>query len=1212
MTFTSWLRDLRRVYRTTRRNGRSSSPGGRSRFRPGLEALEGRLAPAILTVNTAMDETDHTDSFLSLREAINVVNTGSLSGLSMAEGKQIVGSLGSNDTIEFDPSLNGQTITLGALGAMMITRNVNIQGPGAANLTISGNNAHQVFDIGSGPNVVLSGLTIVDGTQSISNFGALTMTDCVLNGNTSPTLNGGALFNAGNAVVTNCHFSGNSALDGGAIFNTFAITPPVAVTLTVSDCFFSGNSAGAGGAIGDLNSTFGSTVTVTGCNFTSNTANGPGGGIENAPNCTLTVSNSSFNLNAANTNGGGIDNQGSALVDAFSTFTSNTSTGVGGGVENGASGALTVDNCTFSANAANTNGGGIDNQGNLTVTNQSTFARNNANINGGGILSGSKATLTMDHAAFSNDTAANFGGGIRNEGTATVTASDFESNAASHGGGIDNNGLATVANCTLDNNTASLGGGVGNGATATLTNCTLADDTGSDSGGGLFNLAGTVTVAGCVFDHDSAVFGGGLFTHAGAARATVTGCTFDGNSAISNGGGIYNDETVSITNCTLANNSAGDFAAGINNFGAATLTNCTVADNRAKNSGGGILSTTGAITLNNTIVAANQAANTPDFNGALNPTSSFNLIGDGTGLSGISNGTQGNKAGTGTNPINPLLAPLGNYGGPTQTMALLPGSPAIDVGSNALALDSSGNLLTVDQRGFARVVNGTVDIGAFESRGFTIAVTGGNNQQALVNTPFPVPLSVIVSSAFGEPVLGGVVTFKAPASGASAVFPSGNTATLNASGQASVSASANGTSGSYLVTEGATTFALTNLAAVTLGPAALPDAAAGTAYTQMLTAGGGAGGPYTFFVTGGALPAGFVLSTSGVLSGNTPTVGTSAFSITAADHSGFAGSQAFSFTVDPGAASQLVIVTQPSSTATAGVAFASQPVVKEEDSFGNVITSDNTHTITAARGQGTAALQGTTTLTLVNGVGTFTNLSYNVAETINVVLTSNAGGVGPVTSNNIVVSPAPASQLVITREPSNTATAGVTFATQPVVKEEDAFGNIITTDNTHTVTAARGSVGTATLQGTTTIALVNGVATFGTLFYTKAETMDIAFTTNAGGFSPATSSGIVVNPNVATHLVLGGPASIGAGTPFTITVTAEDAYGNVATSYRGSVGFTDSVGGASLPPKYTFTAADNGVHRFTGVVVKKKGMHTISVVDASNHNIPGSLLIDVL
>src|SRR5206468_4006542 len=76
-----------------------------------------------------------------------------------------------------------------------------------------------------------------------------------------------------------------------------------------------------------------------------------------------------------------------------------------------------------------------------------------------------------------------------------------------------------------------------------------------------------------------------------------------------------------------------------------------------------------------------------------------------------------------------------------------------------------------DQRGLGRIVNGTLDIGAFESRGFTMAIASGDNQSAIVNSTFAAPLGVTVSSAFGEPVQGGVVTFTAHATGASATFP---------------------------------------------------------------------------------------------------------------------------------------------------------------------------------------------------------------------------------------------------------------------------------------------------------------------------------------------------------------------------------------------------------------------------------------------------------
>ena len=139
-------------------------------------------------------------------------------------------------------------------------------------------------------------------------------------------------------------------------------------------------------------------------------------------------------------------------------------------------------------------------------------------------------------------------------------------------------------------------------------------------------------------------------------------------------------------------------------------------------------------------------------------------------------------------------------------------------------------------------------------------------------------------------------------------------------------------------------------------------------------------------------------------------------------------------------------------------------------------------------------------------MATFSGLSYNTAETMTIGFTTNAGAAFTATSNTVTVSPAAASQLVITQQPSATATAGVVFATQPVVEEEDAFGNVITSDSTHTVTAAR-STGSSSLQGSNlTVTLSSGVATFSGLSYNTAETMTIGFTTNASGVAPATSA----------------------------------------------------------------------------------------------------------
>ena len=233
------------------------------------------------------------------------------------------------------------------------------------------------------------------------------------------------------------------------------------------------------------------------------------------------------------------------------------------------------------------------------------------------------------------------------------------------------------------------------------------------------------------------------------------------------------------------------FGGGIGNHATVMLTNVTIAGNSAVDGGGGIADG-GTATLNNSLLASNSGGDI-DF-GTVNGDN--NLVDDAANAGGLTNGTNGNIVG-----VNPLLAAAGNYGGPTQTIALLPGSPAIDAGDTALAVDAEGNPLTTDQRGLPRVVGSAVDIGAFESSGFTLAIVAGNDQSTPITTPFPTALEVSVTpNNPGDPVDGGVVTFTPPASGASATLVPSGPVTIT-SGTASVTATANGIPGGpYSVT----------------------------------------------------------------------------------------------------------------------------------------------------------------------------------------------------------------------------------------------------------------------------------------------------------------------------------------------------------------------------------------------------------------------------
>ncbi len=393
-------------------------------------------------------------------------------------------------------------------------------------------------------------------------------------------------------------------------------------------------------------------------------------------------------------------------------------------------------------------------------------------ISGGLSVSGSgiynAGTLTVTNANVDNNNAATTfipfpiggtGGGIYNGGTLIVTNSTIDNNSTgdfgdSLGGGIYNFGKLMVTNSTIDNNFAwDFGGGIDNAGTLIVTNSTIDNNEGASGtegdslGGGIYNF-GKLMVTNSTIDQNRAVFGGGI---SNAGTLTVTNSAIDNNGVIGDGGGISNAGTLIVTNSTIADNS--DFfkgaGGGIYSSGTLTVTNSTIADNNigSENSGlefyggGGLGVSGGTVALENTIVALNTegtgSGTTPNdislsSGGTVSPTSAYNLIGTG-GSGGLVNGTNGNQVGV----ADPGLGPLAYYGGPTQTIDLLPGSPAIDAGSNALAVDpSTGQPLTTDQRGagFLRIVNGTVDIGAYEylpAASDTVAVTWGTQTAPL-------------------------------------------------------------------------------------------------------------------------------------------------------------------------------------------------------------------------------------------------------------------------------------------------------------------------------------------------------------------------------------------------------------------------------------------------------------------------------------------------
>ncbi|HZI61741.1 MAG TPA: Ig-like domain-containing protein, partial [Pyrinomonadaceae bacterium] len=423
---------------------------------------------------------------------------------------------------------------------------------------------------------------------------------------------------------------------------------------------------------------------------------------------------------------------------------------------------------------------------NLVINNDSgeaiTISGNNAsrmfNINTGMTVAILDLTLTNGRSADGADGGAGVGGfgedggAIFNNGTLTLTRVNVTNSRsgdggdstsipgeAGKGGGIYTTGSLMMIDCEVSGNVAGNGGsggsnpgGGGDGGgifvftgTAALTGVTLDNNTAGDgaggSGGGLFvRFTTTVTIiASEITNNDSGGntgaegFGGGVFNN---GVLTVVSSTISNNSTDGFGGGIINQGTGNLTlvNSTISGNHSALGSHGLLNDSGTTmlLSNCTITNNSpSSGTGFGVVTNGGPAQVGNTIIAGNGGASGSDLSGAFTSLGN-NLIGKSDGTNGFSNGVNGEIVGTIGSPINALLGALANNGGPTQTHALLPGSPAIEAGNNAIVsadtqdLDGDTNVaepIPFDQRGtgFPRILDSadanltqTIDIGAFE------------------------------------------------------------------------------------------------------------------------------------------------------------------------------------------------------------------------------------------------------------------------------------------------------------------------------------------------------------------------------------------------------------------------------------------------------------------------------------------------------------------
>jgi predicted outer membrane repeat protein len=638
----------------------------------------------------------------------------------------------------------------------------------------------------------------------------------------SVAVDGAGLYRVFNATapitLTHLIIQNGSAADTGAGLNT-------ALSATLLDTQFISNTASRGGGVYAAGA-----VTLNGGLFQNNTSTtGTGGGLD--AESTLTLIDTQFISNTAELDGGGVFAFNAATLNSglFQGNTSRTSTG--GGLY--AASTLTLIDTQFISNTASTHGGGVYAESTLVLTGTQFFS-NTAQFGGGAstartasltdaTFSGNKAglgslpggggaellgTATIQNSVFQNNVADNgvgggSGGGIQLAGSANVTVIDTAFTGNQANGASDDGGGAIMVyagslnlDADIENNgTASRGGALSvmPGATITVANSLLENNNATQNGGALANQGTLLIRESAVVSNTAHGNGGGLFIDSNAT-ATVNESSIRQNMAVHDGGGIFTDmtSTLTIANTTFYTNT-GVTGGGLSNFGSVTVTNSTISGNAASlgsGDGGDGIYNDATLNLVNSIVTQSSNHVACNDSGHLG-ISSNNLSDDscpGTAVTG-----------------DPLFGPLGQYGGATSSLPLLPGSPAINAGNNCTV---------IDQRGIARPQGAACDIGAFESQGFTLSKAGGDNQQAVIDTAFANPLAVTVTSAFDEPVNGGQVTFVGPLSGMG-VTPITQTATI-VSGAASVTVTANSViGGPYNVVVSAsgatnTLFALTN------------------------------------------------------------------------------------------------------------------------------------------------------------------------------------------------------------------------------------------------------------------------------------------------------------------------------------------------------------------------------------------------------------------